>query len=89
MENAESSFVQPEPEADAVHAFEGLLRDCCAVPGEGQFWRQLGDGIGKLQDGVARNGQARFGYAIDAILVRHGLPAWSVEKNRAETVPRD
>ena len=85
MENAENSYVQLEPEADAVHAFEDVLRDCCAVPGEGQFWRQLGDGIEKLQGGVDAGGIARFEYAIDAILVRHGLPAWSIEKGRVET----
>lgn len=89
MENVESSLAEIKAEGDVVHAFEDLLRDCCAVPGEGQFWRQLGAGIEKLQDGVNPSGLARFEYAIDAILVRHGLPSWSVEKSRVEGTLRE
>jgi len=71
----------------SIVAFRDLLHECCMLPGEAEFWTRLRTGIDELERGLDRNGIARFEYAIDSILVRHGLPAWSMVKMQHREPP--
>lgn len=68
--------------AGAIAQFPDLLHRCCLKPDDVEFWDSLQAGIGRLESGLDARAQLRFGYAVDSIMVGHGLPAWSTVRQR-------
>ncbi len=67
-----------DPQADAIEAFKGLLHSCCSISDDRQFWVQMEAGIRAMEQTMAPERVNGFEYAIDSILVQHGLTAWSL-----------
>ena len=85
MENAGSRTVDLPNPSDSVAQFEALLCSACRIPNEDDFWAKLGEGMTSLRDGLDGAGRQRFDYAIDNLLVCHGLPPWHVGALRSHS----
>jgi hypothetical protein len=81
----------PPDESESIRAFERFVQACFSSPAaDDQFWTTIASRLEQEEQAMDAAQVRRFEIAVDYFLTMHGLPAWTVmRQRRLETAAGD